>query len=128
MDNPYESATPTTDSSSPPQVILWFHVYAALMAFMYLSVSVAVVGLVAFSEELSKGADTFSIAILLGAAVFTLGLGFVFMLPMLVPQRPWVWVYCLILICIGMTSICTLPASIPLLIFWLKPNVKQYYA
>jgi hypothetical protein len=35
--------------------------------------------------------------------------------------------YDLVLICIGMTSCCILPAAIPLLIFWLKPEAKNWF-
>jgi hypothetical protein len=37
------------------------------------------------------------------------------------------WVYDLVVICLGMTSACILPASVPLLIFWLKPEVKSHF-
>jgi hypothetical protein len=33
----------------------------------------------------------------------------------------------MVLICIGMNSCCLLPASIPLLIFWIKPETKTYF-
>jgi hypothetical protein len=47
--------------------------------------------------------------------------------PFLLPARPWVWIYDLVVICLGMTSACFLPATIPLLIFWIKPEVKAYF-
>lgn len=43
------------------------------------------------------------------------------------PRKSWVWVFGLVLICIGLTSLCCLPVCIPLLIAWLKPDVKQFY-
>ncbi|WP_211325572.1 hypothetical protein [Roseimicrobium gellanilyticum] len=59
-----------------------------------------------------------------------LGLGAPFTVACLPPlvssPRPWVWAYSRVLICIGFTG-CTLPFFIPLLIFWLKPEVKAYY-
>jgi hypothetical protein len=33
----------------------------------------------------------------------------------------------LVLICIGFMSICVLPASIALLVFWIRENIKRYY-
>jgi hypothetical protein len=50
-----------------------------------------------------------------------------FILPFFVARRPWVWVYDLILICIGLTSFCFWPICIPLLIFWIKPETKAWY-
>lgn len=59
-----------------------------------------------------------------------LGLGLVFLIPLalafFLPRRRWAWVYHLVLICFGMTG-CTIVASIPLLIFWIKPDVKAYF-
>jgi hypothetical protein len=49
------------------------------------------------------------------------------LLPLVVQPRPWLWTYDLIVICAGMTSLCFLPASIPLLIFWMKPEIKSYF-
>jgi predicted membrane-bound dolichyl-phosphate-mannose-protein mannosyltransferase len=36
------------------------------------------------------------------------------------------WILGFVTIGIGLTSACCLPASIPLLIFWLKPELKAY--
>ena len=67
------------------------------------------------------------------------GLGFtgifllIFSIPLIVlcafliflPRKPWVWIYSLIIIGLGMTG-CCLPACIPILIFWIKPEVQIY--
>ena len=50
-----------------------------------------------------------------------------FVLPLFVAPRPWVWTYGLVLICFGLTSICCLPVCIPLLSSWTKWEVKRYY-
>ena len=59
------------------------------------------------------------------------GLGFVFfvmyLVPYVLPRRPWVWVYDIVLIAIGLTSCLTLPLALPLLIFWLKPEPKAWF-
>ena len=64
------------------------------------------------------------------------GIVFVFIGPLLfIPfaiapflgRKSWVWVYDLVLICLGMTSCACLPATIPLLIFWLKPETKAWF-
>jgi hypothetical protein len=38
-----------------------------------------------------------------------------------------VWIYGIVLIALGMTSACFVPACIPLLIYWLKPDAKSYF-
>ena len=57
-------------------------------------------------------------------------LGFALTIPVIaaffLPNKPWVWVYHLVMICVGMTG-CTVVFSIPLLIFWLKPEVKAWF-
>ena len=48
-------------------------------------------------------------------------------LPFFLKPKPWVWVYDLVIICSGMLSTCLIVASIPLLIFWIKPETKKYF-
>lgn len=43
------------------------------------------------------------------------------------PPRPWSWVAHLVLIAIGLTSCCTMPAAIPLLVAWLKPDLRAWF-
>jgi len=43
------------------------------------------------------------------------------------PRKPWAWIFGLVLICVGLTSLCCLPAAIPLLLSWLKPETKAYF-
>ncbi len=56
-----------------------------------------------------------------------LGLAVPFTMGAILKPRPWVWIFDLVLICIGMTSPCCMPASIPLLIFWIKPETRAYF-
>jgi uncharacterized membrane protein len=64
--------------------------------------------------------------------ILFLGLGLVlmaaFLIPLFVKPRPWVWIYDLVLICLGLTSCCFWPICIPLLLFWVKPETKIYFA
>ena len=41
--------------------------------------------------------------------------------------NPWAWIYGMVLICIGLTSPCCLPVTIPLLIGWIKDDAKAYF-
>jgi hypothetical protein len=58
-------------------------------------------------------------------------LGFTMMIPFIValflPRKPWVWIYGIVTMVLGVFGCCCFPASIALLIFWLKPEVKEYY-
>jgi hypothetical protein len=110
-----------------PPVVIWFKVYAWVLAGLYLLV--AAMSLIFFLVPHQKLEMGPSEAIVAGSICLAMGLFFtVACLPPLISgPRPWSWVYSLVLICVGMTSPCFLPASIPLLIFWLKPEVKTYY-
>lgn len=120
--------TPSTLQPPPrPTVVMWFKLYAGALVLLYLGL--AAVSLVFFlmdPADLNMGRTEATIA-----GSILLGLGLVFtgasVIPLFAPPRPWSWVYSIVLICIGMTSACFLPFCIPLLIFWLKPEVKAYY-
>jgi hypothetical protein len=117
----------TQNAARPPKVILWFKVYTSFLCLLYLCT--AAFSLVFF---LADPADTEMSAIaarITGTLLLVLGLGLfgACLLPLVLRPRPWLWTYDLVIICIGMTSACILPASIPLLIYWLKPEAKQYF-
>ena len=46
--------------------------------------------------------------------------------PLVVEAKPLGFVYNLVLICLGLGT-CMVFASVPLLIFWFKPEIKDYY-
>ncbi len=78
-------------------------------------------------EDLSREDRVGSLVgcILLGVMSFPLAMLFGFG-PFL-PRKNWAWIYGIVLIAIGLTSPCCMPVSIPLLIFWIKPEIRAYY-
>ncbi|MBN2369790.1 MAG: hypothetical protein JXO72_04830 [Vicinamibacteria bacterium] len=114
-----------------PGVVTWYRVYCGLMALLYFALAAAgIIGLF-FMEELTSGSNAMSplVALLMLLMWIALGLvfGAVFVAPFFLSRRPWAWIYHLVLIAIGMTSPCCMPASIPLLIFWLKQETREYF-
>lgn len=112
---------------SPPKVFFWFKMYAGLLSLIYLvMVAFSLVFFLADPQDLDMP-KTF--ALLIG--MLFLGLGLVLfiacLLPFFLPPKPWVWIYNLVIICVGMTSACFLPICVPLLIYWLKPEAKAYF-
>lgn len=109
-----------------PPVYKWFVVYCILMALSCLTLAVMgiVLGFIEPDREMSAEE-----ARLMGSVFIILGL--VFFVPYaiapFVPRKSWVWVFGLVLICLGLTSTCCLPACIALLIFWSKPEMKAFY-
>jgi hypothetical protein len=94
---------------------------------MYLAV--AAFSLVFFLGDPAKLEMPRISAVLIGIAILLLGLGMLVasLLPLVLSPRPWLWTYNLVIICLGMTSACFLAACIPLLIYWLKPEAKNYF-
>jgi hypothetical protein len=142
--NPYQPPTPVYPPAHSPATGEWpaqdaprptvwwfFAAYCAAMALLYLSVSVLGVVFIAFAEEMVEGDPNSTSAepMLMGAMFIVMGLifGAFFAAAPLLPKRKWAWIYGIVVISIGLTSICTLLASIPLLIFWIKDDVKAFY-
>jgi hypothetical protein len=110
-----------------PKAIVWYQVYCSILAIMYLLVLLAGIILLLVPattlemEEFEK-LITAGICILLG-----LPLAAASILPLLVKPRPWLWIYGIVLIATGFTSCCFWPICIPLLVFWIKPDVQRYF-
>ena len=110
-----------------PPVLTWFRVYSGAMAALYaLVVVLGIFFAVAPAAwlEMEPG-ENYVIAII----CIAVGIPFVaaFLAPFFLAPRPWVWVYDLVLIAIGFGSCCILPASVALLVFWIRPDVKAYF-
>jgi hypothetical protein len=110
-----------------PAVVYWFKWYAGVLAFIYLLVTLAAIPFLAMDpadlEMAPAEATVFGVILLVVGGLFLVAC----VLPFFLKPRPWVWVYNLVIICLGLTSACFMAASIPLLIFWLKPEAKAYY-
>jgi hypothetical protein len=109
-----------------PPVYKWFVAYCIFMALLYLSLPI--IGFVFLFIEPDQDMSAAE-AKTMGVVFIVLGL--VFFAPYaaapFLPRDSWVWVLGLVLICIGLSSTCCLPVCIPLLIFWLKPEMKAFY-
>ena len=121
---------PPSGPTGPPPVLTWFKVYTGLMAALYLLCFGAGIALVIASTSTSAFSSNERTQFLIMGVAYGV-LGFIFLLlyayGLMMPRKPWAWVYGVVLIGIGMTSICCLPATIPLLIHWLKPETKAFY-
>ncbi len=130
LQNPYTS--PAHHLSRPPampSVVTWFRVYAGVMTFIYMLLLVVAVLILAFAPSLADGDNPEEVLLIQGTvfAVISLPLGGMFIIGAFMPVKPWAWIYGIVLIGLGMTSCCCLPATIPLLIFWIKPETQTYF-
>lgn len=108
-------------------MVVWFIVYCVLMAVMCLGG--CAVGSIFFLVDPAELEMEPVEAKLVGAIY--IGFSTLFFVPFAVapflPRRKWVWIYDLVMICLGFTSCCTLPACIALLIFWIKPETRLHF-
>ena len=114
-------------SQSQPTVMTWYKAYCVLMALLYLfCVVVGVFFIIAAPTDRNMSAEE---ARLLGGIMFVMGIALAvpFLIGAFLPRKPWAWVFGLVLICIGLTSVCCMPVTIPLLIHWIKPETKFYF-
>jgi hypothetical protein len=111
-----------------PKVVIWFRVYLAFLCVMY-GFCVALGVFFAFFPDYSSGSNDQTSTIINGWLFMVVGSVFLVAsaLPFFLKPKPWVWVYNLVIICLGKMSCCLLPACIPLLIFWIKPETKRYF-
>jgi hypothetical protein len=114
------------EQQAQPPVVMWFKVYAVALALLYVIVLALLPLVVRFYEEMEMSREeAWFFAIFIGA--ITVPFLIAYAAAPFLPRRPWVWIYDLVLIAGGFTSCCTLPFCIALLIFWLKPEVKEYF-
>src|SRR5262245_59333738 len=114
-----ELRIPTSSSCQPPKVVMWFKVYSGVLCLVYAALALFSLYLVlAGPADLTASEERGVFVVLF---IMSLPLFGACLLPLVLRPRPWLWTYDLVIICLGMTSACFLPACIPLLIFWLKP-------
>jgi hypothetical protein len=125
---------PAHSGDARPAVILWYRVYAATLALVYLAfLAVVVVGAfgpTAVAEDPamrvtapSAGAEAFTLVMLL----LSLFLFLFFAVATFVPLKPWGWSVAIVAIGIGLMGGCTIFACVPLLVYWLKPVTKAAF-
>jgi hypothetical protein len=99
------------------------------MVFLYILVTAGGVALAVFSESLAVGGEPREVFLIQGVAFAVIGVPLVvmYLVGLFIPARSWAWVYGIVLIGFGMTSCCFIPACVPLLIFWIKPETQAYF-
>ena len=126
-------APPSPDSygrDARPRVILWFRLYAAVMMLASLGLLgvTLLMGYAATRPEVAldpsaAGAPLVAIVLTLLAAALVVLYG----VATFVPFKPWGWSLGLVAIGLGLAGGSAIFA-IPLLVFWLKPQVKAAFA
>lgn len=119
------------ESQPTPQVVIWNRVYCGSLALMYFAAMFAGFMFVVFHQDLGRNdrQNPPEFWFFLGAVLVVVDLPFFLAAAMgaVLPPKPWVWIFHLVLIAIGMTSACCWPICIPLLIFYLRPETRAYF-
>lgn len=122
---PYPPGPPGT-----PRVWPWYVTYCVLMALLYAVCSVAGVFLLLNAESIAEGSDDEPLVFTIQGVIFAV-LGVVlfalFAVAPFLPKKKFAWIYGFVTIGLGLTSACCMPATIPLLIFWLKDDTKRFF-
>lgn len=122
------SQTPALNPELGGKVWRWYVAYCVLMALVYLACAVGGGFLAFFPFAFMREAELTQFR-LQGGIMLLMGTLFlaVFAAAPFLPKKPWNWIVGMVLICLGLTSCCFMPISIPLLIQWLKPEVKAFF-
>jgi hypothetical protein len=113
--------------SGPPGAVKWYRIYAGAMSALYVLLAAIGIFLVVLSgrPEIQSQPETAQFFVLgIVYAIMGVILAGVVVAGAFVPLKPWAWIYAIVLIGLGCTSCACLPATIPLLIAWVKPEVK----
>lgn len=105
----------------------WYRIYCGIMALLYLALTVFGIILTAapFESREFSATELMTMGVvyaILGAILF-----FAFAVATFLPVRPYNWVVGIVMMALGMTSCCLLPALIPLIIFWFKPETQRFF-
>lgn len=105
-----------------PQVVLWQIVYCAVMVLLFLATMAAGLVLLVKSELLANSASELLEFRLLGTlyAIMGAAVSVSHFLGIFWRTGKGGWTYNMVLICLGLSSCASWPATIPLLLFWLK--------
>ena len=111
------------EDEGEPQVILYFRIYSGLVSFSSLCVALFCV----YQMVLKRAQEEDVVMLLVLSGMSTLGL-FSHLLGVLAPRRPWMHVVGVLILGLGLLSSClSWVVNLPLLIYWLKPEVKRWF-
>lgn len=115
------------DNELGRKTYFWYRAYCAVLVAIYVFAMGIGVLLIFFQPDpgsTSAGENIVAgLVYLIFGAVFAL----VFAVAIFLPRKPYNWVVGIVMIAFGMTSCCFIPATIPLLIFWIKPETKAFF-
>lgn len=122
--------TSYASDSDRPSAVVYYKAFCGFMAFVYVLVAgLGVLLLFLPTIAPSPTGPQDSEALIAGGMYIVIGLGLTipYTLGIFLGRRPWVHTYGIIMIGLTMTSCMCIPIALPLLLAWLKPEVKAWY-
>ena len=117
------------DNELGRKTFFWYRVYMGFMTALYVAVTVFGGLAIYLSQNVANNAREAEEFLINGIVCFIVGipLSLAFAIGLFLPRKSWNWIVGFVYIAIGLTSCCLLPATIPLLIFWIKPETKAFF-
>jgi len=125
---PYPYHLPPPRPTGPPAVVMWFKLYAGLLAFSNLLMVPSGIVMAIMSFVIDE--PDASVVFLLSSLVMIFGglvLSVLFAVPIFLKPRPWVWIYSVIIIAMTMMQLCCLPLAVPLVYYWVREDNRRYH-
>lgn len=122
-------ATQELSTGEAPKLWKWYVPYCVAMALLYLACLIGGLAMTFNASWMANEAEEPPMLFLIqGIALAIIGGGLfvLYATALLLPRRKLAWILGFVTIGVGLTSACCWPASIPLLIFWLKEDNKRY--
>src|ERR1044072_3215925 len=114
------------DNETGRKIHLGYRVYCAFLLFV--SVVIICTGVYVFTglpgtlDTTPEGQTIGAVFYIISGCIATV----LYSIALFSPRKPWSWVFGVVLLAIGIVTICFLPSLI-LLIFWSKPETRAYF-
>jgi hypothetical protein len=120
----------STKPNQHPPVVICYRVYCGFVTLLSLAAMASGILLLKFRERISADQNMpQEVWLLYGIGLLVLGgVSFIaYLIAFFLPRKPRSWIYHTVMIALGMGHPCSLPVTLPLLIFWIKPEVQEYF-
>jgi hypothetical protein len=118
------------DPSTPPAVVFWYKVTMALSAVMYGLLAIGCfAGFAAADSIADQETSSFEVRMMSGFMLaICVPFAIAYVVPFFLKPTKAAWIYAMVLMGILATSCCFWPMVIPLFIYWVRDETKQYFA
>ena len=125
--SPNFQATNQSESKTGRKTYFWYRMYCSALVVLYLIIAitgaVAIAGSHGSNVENPRDALTGGVMMLVFGGIFAA----VYLIGVILSPKPSSWILGIVLLALGMISVCFLPLTVPLLFFWMKPETQRYF-